>query len=113
MTRSRYALPIVLLLALASAAVALALRVPAGSAFAGMPAAPAAHWAWVATSQPATAETVEAGLALVARQPEFGWTYLRLADACVEADLAASCRTALGAAAPATAEARAYRAVPV
>lgn len=97
-------------LALASAAVALALRAPAGTLFAGMPAEPAAHWSWVAKSQPASKKVVEDGIALVERQPEFGWTYARLADACVEAEQVDLCRSALADMAPSDPSAKAYRA---
>lgn len=105
----RISLLVVALIGLVGVAVAFALRSPAAP-FAGMPPQPAAHWSWVAAAQTGSQTAVEDGLALVHRQPEFGWTYLRLADLCRETGRGAACRANLEAESPQEADARAYRA---
>lgn len=75
-----------------------------------MPPQPAAHWAWVAAAQTGSESAVEDGLTLVHRQPEFGWTYLRLADVCHAAGESASCRTDLAGMTPRQPDAQAYHA---
>lgn len=97
----------ILVLAIAAGIVFVQYR--SSEAYPGMPAAQRAYWSWITSLNQDEPTTLTHGIDLLSDHPDLRSLYLKLADACAEAEWPATCQAALYAVRPQDPTAYLYR----